>query len=284
MINYRILLLIVIAFVGCKPRIPRENASLKKIENFVRYHYDKKANHSYQQYEEILKILDSNKFTTLPIHLFKDSIDQSKVMVSLRHDVDNHPFKALKMATMEKKHGILASYYILSTARYYGKYNGEDVFRYPPIDVVYTTLHEMGHEIGIHNDMMALMINHDIDPFNFTRQEIKYFENLGIPIYGSVAHGSSIASNTVRNFEVFSDYAKSDSVAYKGKSYPIGQHSMSDYGFTYEANFINHKTYFSESGGKWSNEGGYEAFIHYLKNAKPGDRIQVLTHPTWWGK
>jgi hypothetical protein len=206
------------------------------------------------------------------------------VLVTLRHDVDNHPFKALEMARMEQSHGIRASYYILSTARYYGKYKTTNVIRYPSMESVYLNLYAMGHEIGVHNDLVEIMINHKLDPFVFAKDELKYFEKLGIPIYGSVAHGSYTASNTVRNFEMFSDFAKSKSVEYEGKSYPIGQHTMAEYGYSYEANFINHTKYFSESGGKWSNKGGYDEFIQFIKNSKPGDRIQILTHPTWWGK
>ena len=59
---------------------------------------------------------------------------------------------------------------------------------------------------------------------------------------------------------------------------------MAEYGFEYESNFIPHNKYYSESGGDWSVEGGFDQVIQELKDSRPGARIQFLMHPVWWGK
>jgi hypothetical protein len=58
---------------------------------------------------------------------------------------------------------------------------------------------------------------------------------------------------------------------------------MAEYGFEYEANFINYTKYYTDSGGNW-NIGSFSDVLKQIKNAKPGDRIQMLAHPLWWGK
>jgi len=152
------------------------------------------------------------------------------------------------------------------------------------MDNIYKEIYNLGDEIGIHNDLLAVMILKKLDPFEFNWNEIKYYKSIGIPIYGNVGHGSAIASATVHNSQMFSDFAKSETITYNGVTYPIGTYSMEEYGFRYEANFFDFDQYYSESGGKWSVEGGLEEVIRRLENSKPGDRIQILTHPVWWGK
>ena len=83
---------------------------------------------------------------------------------------------------------------------------------------------------------------------------------------------------------MFSDFAKSDSVEFQGRKYPIGQYSLDEYGFIYEAYHIDYNIYYSESGGDWNTEGGFNEILLKLQLSQPGDRIQILTHPVWWGK
>jgi len=61
------------------------------------------------------------------------------------------------------------------------------------------------------------------------------------------------------------------------------KYSLADYGFEYEAYHIPYNKYLSDSGGKW-NEGRNLSPITFLRACKPGDRVQLLTHPLWWGK
>jgi len=83
---------------------------------------------------------------------------------------------------------------------------------------------------------------------------------------------------------MFSDFAKKDSVEYKWEKYPLGQHSLKEYGYEYEAYFINFNIYFSDSRGKWNDPEGFNGILNDLDISKPGDRIQILAHPDWWGK
>jgi hypothetical protein len=128
------------------------------------------------------------------------------------------------------------------------------------------------------------MIQYNIDPYRFNRSELAYFRSLKIPIYGTASHGSEIAKKTVPNYQMFSDFAKSDSITYEKKKYPIGKFSLEQCGYKYEAYFINFNIYLSDSRGKWNDPNGFNGVLKKLGESKPGDRIEMLIHPVWWGK
>ena len=60
--------------------------------------------------------------------------------------------------------------------------------------------------------------------------------------------------------------------------------NFNNYGFKYEAYYINYSIYYSESGGKWNDPEGFAGILKKLESSNPGDRIQILVHPDWWGK
>ncbi len=262
----------------------KDTPTIEVIEQHVKKYQDARATQTFAQYEELLLVLSDDKYITLPLNEFKDSINTSKVVIGLRHDVDCHPFKALQMANMESRYGITTTYFILATGGYYGQLKKGGFYLFKSMDKIYKEISNLGHEIGIHNDLIVILITYGIDPFLFNKYELEHYKRIGIDIFGTVAHGSELAGKTVRNFEMFSDYCKDTIVEYEGVKYKIGQHSMKEYGFEYEANFINHTKYYSDSGGKWNFEGGCTELINRITKSKPGDRIQILAHPVWWGK
>ena len=253
-------------------------------ESTIRIKYDSYAVFTWTQYTELLTTLSQEKFIVLPLNEMRNTVVNSKVVVGLRHDVDFNPFKALEMAKIEKLYRIRSTFYFLSTAEYYGTISNSIMVRSPGIESLFKEIHDTGAEIGIHNDLLTIMIVYGLNPFEFNRQEIAFYKSLRIKINGTAAHGSPLAKATVPNYQIFSDFAKSDSLKYMGKKYPIGTHSLKDYGFKYEAYAINYGIYYSESGGKWNDPEGLAGILKKLDSSKPGDRIQILVHPDWWGK
>jgi len=269
---------------SCKKEEIDEGKDYESLKSEITEKYKDHGKFTWDQYEAILDEISKDKYVVLPMYLMKDYHDSTKVVICMRHDVDVHIFKALDMAEMEYLHGIRSTYYMLSTAYYYGSFKDNKMVRNKCMGEAYLKINFFGHEIGIHNDLMAVMILRKTDPMTYNREEIDYYSSLGIPIYGTAAHGSYIAQQTVANFQIFSDFAKKSNVEYKGKSYPIGQYSLSDFGFTYEAYFTDYNKYFSDAGGDWNFDNNYDGMLEALKNSVPGDRIQILTHPVWWGK
>jgi len=213
-----------------------------------------------------------------------NTFSESKVVVGLRHDIDMNPFKALEMAVIERDFGFRTTYFVLPTADYYGYLYRTGLNRNEGLDSIIRDLYDTGTEIGMHNDMLTAMIDFGFDPFSFNGNELAFIRSLGIPVSGTASHGSPIARLTVPNYQIFSDFAKSVSVVYNGNEYPIGKYSLADYGYEYEAYFLDFDFYYSESGGKWNDVNGFSGILEQLAGSLPGTRIQILTHPDWWGK
>jgi hypothetical protein len=255
------------------------------LEKQIRAENDWRAVYTWDQYSELMTVLSDKKFLVLPLNEMRSTFNSSLVVVGLRHDIDIHPFKALEMSDIEKLFNLRATYFVLATAEYYGTVVNNNIIRRPEMDYVYKELYEKGAEIGIHNDLLYLLIYYNINPKIFTLDEISHYASLDIPVYGSASHGSQIARDlNVLNFEIFSDFALRDSVTWNGKKYPVGKYSLKDCGLEYEAYHISYDQYYSESGGKWNDPNGFTGILDKLKASKPGDRIEILTHPCWWGK
>ena len=256
-----------------------------RLEEKIRKENDNSANFTWDQYAKLLTALSDKKFIVLPINEMRNRFDSSAVVVGMRHDIDNHPFKDLEMADIEKKFGIRATYYVLPTAEYYGTIRNSCVERNPEMGALYLELYKKGAEIGIHNDLITMMIQYNCDPFSANREVLDYFQYLGIPIYGTAAHGSDLTKSMgINNFTIFSDFAITDSVSHNGHKYRVGQYSLIQYGYKYEAYHVKYNIYLSESGGSWKDPKGFDGVLAKLKSSKPGDRIEILTHPDWWGK
>jgi hypothetical protein len=281
-----LLLLGVITIVAssCTEKFAKE-APYAALETRIRSENDWRAVFSWNQYRQLLDLLSDKKFRVMTIDKMRDTFDSTAVIVGMRHDIDSNPFKALEMAQIERHYNFCATYYVLSTAEYYGRFTDSSIVRYPEMDYVYTELQNFGAEVGVHNDLLTVMILYHLDPLKFNLEELAHYDSIGIHVVGTASHGSAIAKATSSiNYEMFSDFARKDSVTYMGASYPLGQHSLKEYGFEYEAYFIPFNLYFSESGGVWKDPQGYEGVLEKLRASKPGDRIQILTHPDWWGK
>jgi len=255
-----------------------------KTEQTVRSQIDRMATFHWSDYPRLMTVLSENKFVVLPINEMRSYFDTNKVVVGLRHDVDGNPFKALEMAEIEKGYGIRSTYFILATSSYYGRFEDGKVIRNEGMDSLYKRISDTGAEIGIHNDLLTVMIQYKTDPFEFNTWELDFYKALGISIYGTASHGSEIAKETVPNYEIFSDFAKQAKVDYMGSEYPLGIKSLKDFGFDYESYFIDYKIYYSDSRGLWNDPEGLNGILDKLEGSKPGDRIQILAHPDWWGK
>lgn len=286
------LVILIVILAGCEdpfiqepvPIYPPYEPPYADLEKRIREKYDYRAVFTWNQYTDLMIELSKDKYLVLPLNAMRNTYSDSKVVIGLRHDIDMNPFKALEMTEIEKDFGFRATYFILPTADYYGELYRTGLNRSTGLDSLIKELFDRGAEIGIHNDMLTAMIEYGFDPLIFNSNEMAFIKSLGIPVSGTASHGSPIAMKTVPNYQIFSDFAKSDSILYEGKKYPIGKNSLREFGFEYEAYFLNFNNYYSESGGKWNDENGFTGTLSKLEKSLPGDRIQILTHPDWWGR
>lgn len=252
------------------------------------------TNFTYEKYEAFLKVLtDKSRFKVVPLHLFSQTIDTSRIVVGLRHDIDNNLQASMDMARIEKRMGFPASYYFLHTASYYYSIPGPQGVRSPFI--VNQMLHfqnEWGHEVGLHNDLVTLQVIYRQNPVVFLRDELAFLRSHGIRIWGTAAHGSPYAHKykyiNYYFFEEFSQKPYKDFtstkvvITEKKDTIRLEKARMADFDLEYEAYFLDNNKYYSDAqfvnGKRWN--------FSNLRwdELKKGDRVIFLIHPEHWHK
>ena len=260
--------------------------SLDEVKSYVHNTHDSWAVFTYAQYKTLLTELQKDKYTVLTVNDFRSYYNPNKVVVALRHDIDWHPFKALEMAQMEKDYGLTSTWYVLPTAPYFAKYSTRKVNRFTSMIPLYQSIQDCGCEVGIHNDLLTAMVIYKLDPKEVNDNDLNFFHNSNIKIWGSAAHGATVAQKShVINYEMYSDFTTRSSFTYYGKSFPLGSYSLKDYQFQYEAYHVDYDVYLSDVGGVWNVKGGqFEQMMKELSTTDIGKRVQILVHPVWWGK
>jgi hypothetical protein len=246
---------------------------------------------NYKTYNDFLSYLaSSDRFLIVQQKDFEKTTSNDKVVISLRHDVDDNINSAIKFAYLEWKYGIKSSYFILHTANYYGetklrffKRNDNIVYYLKKIQDTF------GHEVGWHNDLVTLQIVYELDPKIFLKNELQWLRSNDLKIFGNVSHGSQYCDiyqyvNSYFWFEVIGsntgDYRNWEYIKKGFNTYKIEKDSLKNYNFEYEGIFLHSDYFFSDSfwpGGKRWHMG-----MVNLDTIKPGKKVIILLHPQHW--
>ena len=186
-----------------------------------------------------------------------------KIRIGIRHDLDSDIVVAVKQAEIEKKYGVVSSWYVLHTAPYYGYFKGGVFYRYRCMGYIYRCLQDLGHEVGLHTDPLMIYQEYKIDGAQALVTELHWLRSLGINVKGTVAHNSKSAYGA-ENYEIFkkpiyADAAKNEicnqdaerqlppdqnhrtiknEVFHNGKWAPLYQLDPEELGLEYEGNEI----------------------------------------------
>jgi 2-polyprenyl-3-methyl-5-hydroxy-6-metoxy-1,4-benzoquinol methylase len=258
----------------------------------------------------------------LPFVTLDDSRRLTEPHVALRHDVDWSIEHACAMATLEHQLGIRSTYYLLhpdgliTSRNYFGQVEDGRLLIDPQLFEWAARLLDLGHEVGLHNDLITLSLATRRQPGEFLEQIIEEFLRRGIPLTGTAAHGSRICRERgYMNYQIFRelqtaqvavDYQDSPDLFERfsepeierdGHVVPKFQLAMADYGLTYEANFVPWEIYLSDSSARWSLWQGehltrfdkftpkvqmVEALQGLLKAKSPWGAVQCLVHACHW--
>jgi hypothetical protein len=248
--------------------------------------YDGK--YTWEDYRLLLTELSKSRYKVLNMKDFATDRSNHKIVVGMRHDIDSHPEKALQMAEIEKDNNIPSTYFILHSAAYYGTVKNGVMNRNQGLDNLVKKLYKNGFEIGIHTDLFYMMWTYQYAPVSFIKEEIKYYDKLGIPVKGSVAHGSrNVLTKGVNNMLIFSEFGKKGSITVKDQIYTYGENSITDFGFDYEAYWLLRQKKAGQTGDidrRFKGKSKIKEIIDYLAKLKSPSRIVILTHPEHWGK
>ena len=247
--------------------------------------------------------------------------------VALRHDVDWSIDNALAMATLEHQQGVRSSYYLLhpdgdiTRENYFGRIDDDGrlvldarLFEHA------RRLADLGHEVGLHNDLISLSLATGRAPGEYLEQICEAFAARGLPLAGSVSHGSrTCRTHGYMNHQVFAELRDAPmAVDYRNKpelfelyARPVVEAQtpherrrvdkftlrMSDFGLRYEANFVPRAVYLYDSASRWTIWDGedrtefakHEPAAHWrdaleaaLVRHGAATTVQALVHPCHW--
>lgn len=268
--------------------------------------------------DAVLKSSDINYISDLVlandlrIESMKNAYNSEPGFFYLRHDVDDDIERSLLMSRLEYKHNLTATYFLLTPCayehlpkNYYGYLeNGRIIHSKKLIDYC-KAFQDFGHDVGLHNDLVALSLKTGVRPDILLEQELEYFRKNGIEIKGTAAHGNPLARLLkFNNRELFYSCVRKGwevgrELTYKGNRVKLHSISMSDYDLEYEAYSLPRDSRVADSGGHWAGKiAGFrlpkeiwresfckDTFITACKNATESNGVKafsILTHPQHW--
>jgi hypothetical protein len=229
----------------------------------------------------------------------------------IRHDVDHSLDVALTVARAECERGYKSTYFLLTPGSYpYGRnyygdiVDGKIVHDKELIDKC-KYLEDLGHRIGLHNDLISLAFKLRRAPGEILEQELEYFQRNGIRLWGTAAHGNPLARQLqYNNKEIFVGCPRQGKIVervIRHDGWEVMTHSLrlEDFGFLYEAYSLPRDSRISESGRRWggkvagqridrerlAEQFDIELFRSYVKRltaAAGVQSLQVMTHPEHW--
>jgi hypothetical protein len=259
----------------------------------VLYTVEPDTNFTWEKYASFLnKVSDTSKYIVLPLNEFRQTFNSKKIVIGLRHDVDNDLDIAYQFSEVESKLGFRSTYFILHTAPYYlANQNNMEVHTDKIIPILKTMQDEKHFEIGWHNDLVTLQVVYNIDPVRFLTQELNWLRSNGIRIEGTASHGSNYCKvYHYLNYYFFEEctypivpnYNNNITVPVGNKIITLIKGKLNDFGLQYEAYFLNNNKAFSDAtvtnGIRW-NIGMLD-----LSQLQAGDRAIILLHPIHWHK
>jgi len=116
------------------------------------------------KYKELCEALLDSGFNTITMQEYMQG-QAVEPFVILRHDVDRRPEMALKMAEMEKNMGIRATYYFRMMPGVFEPW-------------IIKTMHDMGHEIGYHYEVLDKTKGDKEKAFILFEEELRMFREV----------------------------------------------------------------------------------------------------------
>lgn len=230
-------------------------------------------------------------FQVYPVRDYAKKVDK-KCLLHL--DVDHYFEKAVEIAEIIREAGISATFFMLHTEPYY---------KHPDFLEICLDIQKMGHEIGLHNNILDQCIHTGENPLDVLKTELSYLRDAGLNIEGTCAHGTVTMRNlNYRNYEIFKECVPPYLVVPRERiNVPLYQISLEDHGL-YEANYLPQlpEYLFEDSHGEWHiihknlRDIWHPTFPKYVLKYDPtialkklADRpdintIQLVTHPWWW--
>ena len=216
-------------------------------------------------YRKLIQAFLDGGYQIVPVQEYLEQDCQGKV-IALRHDVDELPGNALKMAEAENALGVRATYYF----RRVPKSDHPEIIR---------RIAAMGHEIGYHYEDLSVAEGDVEKALESFRTNLEYFRQY-YPVRTVCMHGSS--SSGFDNKDIWSRAGLSDFGL-------IGEPYLS---FDFDKVFYLTDTGFAWDGGKYAvrDRVGHafaqsyhrtEDVVRSVKDGSFPSRALILAHTLW---
>lgn len=249
-----------------RPRVARQLALPWRERGFL-----------YSAYERLLRRLaDESRYRVVPLREFGEA-PRDRVVVGLRHDVDERLESALELARLERRYGLRSTYFLLHTARYYRR----DALP------AYRELEALGHEVGWHNDLVTLQCVHGVESKGYLAAELAWLRTAGLEVVGTAAHGSywchALGYSNVYFFADFPEAVPGFPNVERVGEHVIAKGTLSEFGLVYEANHLGQEHYFSDARFDAAGRRWHPDFLE-LERREPGESVILLVHPCHWDR
>ena len=243
----------------------------------------------YEEYEAFLRRLADPRFLVVPLRELASTEPGDRIVIGLRHDVDERLDNAVRLARLEQRHGVRSSWFVLHTAGYYGVTRRGEARHDPAILASLAELQRLGHEVGFHHDLVTLQCVYGVPPVDYLAGELAWLRENGIDVVGCAAHGSywchALGFNNNYAFagldEPIPGFPNVEVVDGPLGSCRIEKTTLGEHGLRYEANHLpldayNSDSYHDAAGNRW-----HPSDLD-LDALAPGERAVVLLHPCHW--
>jgi hypothetical protein len=225
------------------------------------------------------RLVADERVRAVPLREFRDT-PRDRVVVGLRHDVDDRLDSALRLARLEHERNVRSTYFVLHTAGYWQR---------PDLIARLVEIQQLGHEIGWHNDLVTLQVVYGVDAREFLGRELGALRSAGLDVRGTAAHGSYWGHALgYSNLYFFRDlpapldgFPNVDEVVVDGELRVVPHGTLAEFGFDYEAYHLDEDVYgsdsrFNDRGRRWHPD------LLGLDALTARQTAIVLVHPCHW--
>ncbi len=146
----------------------------------------------YSEWDDFCKVLSDNGLRSVTsASVLQDAIaDNSckKRFVTLKHDVEASPSKALDFARIEHKYGHCATYYVQAYLMTDENYQ------------IFSQIHELGHEVSYHHDVMDGAKGDLRVAMAIYKENLDKFSRYGFDVKTVCQHGNPVSDYANRDF------------------------------------------------------------------------------------
>jgi hypothetical protein len=246
------------------------NKYLRKIKLFFQF-----GNRTFNDYRMFIEKAKTNGFKFVPLVYFTKPSGPTDKIIGMRHDVDSELNHALKIAKIEFDAGIKATYFVLHTAKYFCDDIATGKLKADLVEKLLYLQNTLGHEIGLHVDMMPIEIVYKKNPDTYVNDLIAKLENQGIRIHGIAPHGN-LFQHIYRKPFLKKDQEHINNIF----ANPYKQFDVKQWNLEYEAYSLNHDTYFSDA--RFVNAKRWDFSCIDDNFYKNNSRTIILTHTIHW--